>query len=152
VVVTTSRLASGLLLGAGLLLGLGGLVAICLGLFFAPWVYDQLPPLQIDAAAVGGATTAIGVALLALGGAHLAAAVGLMRGVAVLHTPAVVLSLAMAVLAIAWAVAAVVSAAAGTGIPAAMLPAAVVLGIVAAAYLWVALTLIGRPRSPSAAD
>ncbi len=106
----------------------------------------------IDTAAVGGAATALGVLLLCLAAAHLAAALGLIRGVAVLHTPAVVLCLAMAVLSVAWAAAALVSAAAGTGIPAAMLPAAVVLGLVAAAYGWAARHLIGPRRSPSATD
>lgn len=150
--MTTPRLAVGLLFGAALLLALAGMVGMGLGLFFAPWLYDQLPPVLIDVAAVGGAATAIGALLLALALAHVAAALGLIRGIAVLHTPAVVLCLAMAVLSIAWAVAALVSAAAGTGVPAAMLPAALALGLVAAAYLWAALRLMGRPRSPSAAD
>jgi len=150
--VTTPRLATGLLLGAALLLTVTGLVGITLGLFFAPWLYDQLPPVLIDTEAVGGAATAIGVVLLGLAAAHLAAALGLIRGVALLHTPAVVLCVAMAVLSVAWAVAALVSAAAGTGIPAAMLPAALGLGLVAAAYGWAARRLIGGPRSPSAAD
>lgn len=150
--VTTPRLATGLLLGAALLLSVAGLVGIALGLFFAPWLYDLLPPVLIDAAAVGGAATAIGVVLLGLAAAHLAAALGLIRGIALLHTPAVVLCVAMAVLSVAWAVAALVSAAAGTGIPAAMLPAALGLGLVACAYSWAARRLIGLPRSPSAPD
>jgi hypothetical protein len=150
--VTTPRLTTGLLLGAALLLGLGGVVGLALGLFFAPWLYDQLPPVLIDEAAVGGAATAIGVVLLALAAAHLAAALGLIRRIAMLHTPAVVLCVAMAVLSLGWAVAALVSAAAGTGVPAAMLPAAVGLGLVAAGYLWVALNLIGGRGSHPAAD
>jgi hypothetical protein len=150
--VTTPRLATGLLLGAAVLLGLGGLVALGVGLFFAPWLYEQLPPLLIDVAAVGGATTAIGVVLLALALAHVLAAFGLIRAVGALRTPAVVLCVAMAVLSIGWAVAALVSAAAGTGVPAAMLPAALLLSLLAAAYLWAASALIGRSGSPSAAD
>ena len=150
--MTTPRLATCLLLGAALLLTAAGLVGITLGLFFAPWLHDQLPPVLIDAAAVGGAATALGALLLGLAAAHLAAAVGLIRGVAVLHTPAVVLCVAMAVLSVAWAAAALVSAAAGTGIPSAMLPAAVALGLVALAYGWAARRLIGLPRSPSATD
>jgi hypothetical protein len=150
--VTTPRLASGFLLGAGILLMVAGLGGLSLGIFFAPWLYDQLPPVLIDTAAVGGAATALGVLLLGLAAAHLAAALGLIRGVAILYTPAVVLCLAMAVLSVAWAVAALVSAAAGTGIPAAMLPAALALGLVAAAYGWAARRLISLRRSPSAAD
>ena len=150
--MTTPRLATGFLLGAGILLTAAGLVGVSLGIFFAPWLYDQLPPVLIDTAAVGGAATALGVLLLGLAAAHLAAALGLIRGVAMLYTPAVVLCLAMAVLSAAWAVAALVSAAAGTGIPAVMLPAAVALGLVAAAYGWGARRLIGLRRSPSAAD
>jgi hypothetical protein len=150
--VTTPRLATGFLLGAGILLMAAGLGGISLGILFAPWLYDQLPPVLIDTAAVGGAATALGVLLLGLAAAHLAAALGLIRGIAILYTPAVVLCLAMAVLTVAWAVAALVSAAAGTGIPAAMLPAALALGLVAAAYGWVARRLISLRRSPSAAD
>ena len=150
--MTTPRLATSLLLGATLLLTVAGLAGIVLGLFFAPWLYQQLPPVLIDTAAVGGAATAIGVLLLCLAAAHLAAALGLIRGIALLHTPAVVLCAAMAVLSIAWAVAALVSAAAGTGIPAAMLPAAAALGLVAGAYGWCARRLMGVPRSPSATD
>jgi hypothetical protein len=150
--VTTPRLATGFLLGAGLLLTAAGLVGIALGFFFAPWLYDQLPPVLIDTAAVGGAATALGVLLLGLAAAHLAAALGVIRGVAMLSTPAVVLCLAMAVLSGAWAVAALVSAAAGTGIPAAMLPASLALGLVAAAYGWAARRLISLRRSPSGTD
>lgn len=150
--MTPPRLTIGLLLGATLLLTVAGLVGIAIGLFFAPWLYRQLPPVLIDTAAVGGAATAIGVLLLALAAAHLAAALGQIRRIAALHTPAVVLCLAMAVLTLAWAVAALVSAAAGTGIPAAMLPAALALALVAGAYAWSARHLIGLSESPSAAD
>ena len=150
--MTTPRLATGFLLGAGLLLTAAGLVGIALGIFFAPWLYDQLPPVLIDTAAVGGAATALGVLLLGLAAAHVAAALGLIRGVAMLSTPAVVLCLAMAVLSGAWAVAALVSAAAGTGIPVAMLPASLALGLVTAAYGWAARRLISLRRSPSGTD
>ena len=150
--MTTPRLATGLLLGAALLLTAAGLVGIVLGLFFAPWLCDQLPPVLIDTAAVGGAATALGVLLLGLAAAHLAAALGLIRGLPMLYTPAVVLCMAMAALSVAWAVAALVSAAAGTGIPAAMLPAALTLGLVAAAYGWAARRLLSVRRSASAAD
>jgi hypothetical protein len=150
--VTTPRLATGLLLSAALLLAAAGLAAVAVGLFFAPWLYDQLPPVLIDVDAVGGAATAIGILLLFLAAAHLAAALGVIRGIAVLHTPAVVLCVAMAVLSIGWAVAALVSAAAGTGVPAAMLPAAAALGLVALAYGWAARRLIGASRTPEASD
>ena len=106
----------------------------------------------IDVAAVGGAATAIGILLLCLAAAHLAAALGVVRSIAVLHTPAVVLCVAMAVLSAGWAVAALVSAAAGTGIPAAMLPAAAALILVALAYGWAARHLIGLPQNQSGAD
>ena len=150
--MTSPRLATGLLLGAALLLAVAGMVGIALGLFFAPWLYAQLPPVLIDVSAVGGAATALGVLLLGLAAAHLAAALGVIRGIAVLHTPAVLLCLAMAALSAAWAVAALVSAAAGTGMPAAMLPAALALGAVALAYALAARQLINLPPSPSAAD
>ena len=51
--MTTPRLATGFLLGAGILLTAAGLVGVSLGIFFAPWLYDQLPPVLIDTAAVG---------------------------------------------------------------------------------------------------
>jgi hypothetical protein len=145
-------MATGLLLGATLVLTAAGLVGVTVGLFFAPWLHEQLPPVLIDAAAVGGAATAIGAVLLGLAAAHLAAALGIIRGIGALHTPAVVLCVAMAVLCVGWAVAALVSAAAGTGVPAAMLPGALLLGLVALAYGYAARSLIGLSRSTSAAD
>ncbi|HEX5579074.1 MAG TPA: hypothetical protein VFY43_05345, partial [Candidatus Limnocylindria bacterium] len=77
---------------------------------------------------------------------------GVIRSIGALHTPTVVLCVAMAVLSIGWAVAALVSAAAGTGIPAAMLPAAVALGLVALAYGWAARRLIGLSPDPEPTD
>jgi hypothetical protein len=148
--VPPPRLAIRLLLLAAGLLTAAGVAALVIGLFFGAWLYSLLPPILIDEQAVGGAATAIGVVLLLTGLLHAGAAVGLARGAEMLLTPAIVLCSAMSLLAIGWGVAALVSAASGSGVPAAMLPAAVGLGVVAVAYAWIARRLIGLRRPPEA--
>lgn len=140
------------LLAAGVVLCGGGLTAVVVGTWLAPWLYGLLPPVTIDAGAVGGAATASGVALAMIGALHLVAGVLLGRGIGAALTPAVVLAATMAVLAIGWGVAAIVSAASGSGPAVALVQAGIGLGIVAAGYGWAARSLIGireRPGGPS---
>lgn len=150
--MTSPRLVVILLLVAGGILALAGIAGLAIGLFLAAWLYSLLPPVTIDAPAVGGATTAVGVVLLLLAVAHVAAAAGLARGLPAMLTAAVVLSAAMSLLALGWAVAAAVSAASGSGPPGTMLPAAAGLGLAAGAYAWIAIRLIGLRSSPRARD
>lgn len=140
-----------LLLLAGGLLAAAGAVGLVIGLVFAAWLYSLLPPLQIDAAAVGGATTATGVLLLLLGLAHGLAALALRRREPAALTPVAVLCVTMSLLAIGWATAALVSAASGSGPAVAMLPAGIGLGAVAVGYGWIARRLIGMRQPPERA-
>lgn len=68
-----------LVIGAAvwLLLGIGG---IGLALVGRQWLLSSLPPLAIDADALGGALTAMALVALALGLVHLCLVIGLARG------------------------------------------------------------------------
>jgi hypothetical protein len=136
------------LLAAGAVLVVAGLTAIAAGTWFATWLYAQLPPVAIDARAVGGAATATGVGVSMIGALHLGAGILLGRGVRPALTPAVVLAATMAALTIGWGAAAVVSAASGNGPRAALVPAAMGLAVVAAGYGWAARGLIGLRERP----
>jgi hypothetical protein len=144
-------LAVALLLLAGGLLAAAGSAGLVIGLAFAAWLYSLLPPLQIDAAAVGGAATATGVVLLLLGLAHGLSAAALRRREPAALTPVAVLCVTMSLLALGWATAALVSAASGSGPALAMLPAGVGLAAAALGYGWIARRLIGLRRPPDGA-
>ena len=137
---------------AGVVLLLICVAGVAVGLLFAERLFALLPPVTIDAAAVGGAAVALGIAIGLLGGVHLALAIGLRRGVGLVAVPAIVLCAAMAVLSLAWAVAALVSAASGSAPAAAMLVAGIGLAIVAGAYAWAGGVLIGLRRRSEAGN
>jgi hypothetical protein len=145
-------LAVALLLVAGGVLAAGGLTALVIGLAFAAWLYSLLPPVLIDVAAVGGATTATGIVLLLLAVVHGIGALALRRLEPRALTPVTVLCLTMLLLAIGWAVAAVVSAASGSGPALALLPAGIGLGVVAIGYGWIARRLIVIHQRPGVKD
>lgn len=136
------------LLASGLALILGGLAAIVVGTWLATWLYGLLPPVIVDAKAVGGAATATGAALTLLGALHLACGALLGRGLQAVLAPAVVLAATMVLLSIGWGVAALVSAASGGGPPVLLVPAGIGLGLAAACYGWAARTLIGIRGGP----
>ena len=118
---------------AGAVLLLICIAGVAVGLLFAERLFALLPPVTIDAAAVGGAAVALGVAIGLLGVVHRGLAVGLRRGARAAAVPAIVLCASMAVISLAWAVAALVSAASGSAPVAAMLAAGIGLLLVAAA-------------------
>ena len=68
-----------LVIGAAvwLLVGIGG---IWLSVVGREWLISSLPPLAIDADALGGALTATALVVLAIGLAHLGVLIGLTRG------------------------------------------------------------------------
>lgn len=145
-----ARRPATLLALAGLVLLLICASGVAAGLLFAERLFALLPPVTIDAAAVGGATVALGIASGLLGVVHLGLALGLRRGVRLVAVPSIVLCTAMSVLALAWAVAALVSAASGSAPAAAMLAAGIGLGLVAVAYAWAGSVLIGLRRGSEA--
>jgi hypothetical protein len=142
------RFAVAWLLGTGIVLAAGGIGGIVVGGFFSAWLYGLLPPVIIDAAAVGGAATASGAALLALAVLHLLGAALLWRGIREALSPAAVLAAAMLVLCIGWGVAAVVSAASGSGPAVTMVPAGIGLALVAIGYGWTARSLVRSRERP----
>jgi hypothetical protein len=146
--VKAPRIILALLLLAAVVFAIGGAVGLTIGFFYADWLYAQLPPVTIDAPAVGGAASAVGIVLLLVATVHVAAAAGLRRGVPGIVTSTIVLSAAMSLLAVGWAVAAAVSAASGSAPAWAMLPAAAGLTAAALAYAWVARELIRMGRPP----
>lgn len=142
------RFAVTWLFTAGATLCAGGVAAIVAGTYLTAWLYSLLPPVIIDAAAVGGAATASGAALSALGLLHLAAGALVRRRIGGVLTPAVVLAATMAVLCIGWGAAALTSAASGSGPPALLLPAGLGLGLVAVGYAVTVRALIGLRQPP----
>jgi hypothetical protein len=141
-------MAVALLAVAAGVLAATGAALIVIGLGFAAWLYSLLPPVLIDAAAVGGAATASGIVLLLLALVHGMAAMALRRRQPVALTPVTVLCLTMSLLAIGWGTAALVSAASGSGPAAAMLPAGIGLGAVAFGYAWIARRIIAIRQPP----
>jgi hypothetical protein len=144
------RFAVAWLLGTGIVLAAGGIGGIVVGGFFSAWLYGLLPPVIIDAAAVGGAATASGAALLALAVLHLLGAALLWRGIREALSPAAVLAAAMLVLCIGWGVAAVVSAAAGSGPGVTVVPGGSGLARVPLGIGWTARSLVRSRERPGA--
>jgi hypothetical protein len=138
-----------LLAGIGALMAIVGVGGIVVGVMFAAWLHSLLPPVLIDAPAVGGAATASGVLLLLLAGLHWLGAFGLARREPRMLTSVAALAAAMSLLAIGWGTAALVSAVSGTAPPAAMLPATIALGLLAVGYALVARTVVGLRQPPS---
>jgi hypothetical protein len=149
---SSARRPATLLALAGLGLLLLGAAGIFAGLTLAERIYALLPPVTIDAAAVGGAAVAFGVTAALLGIAHGVLALGLRRGLPVATVPSIVLCATMAVVALGWAIAALVSAASGAAPPAAMLAAGIGLGLVAGAYGWVGASLMELRQRPEDRD
>lgn len=144
------RRTAALLLGViSALLVIGGIAGVAVGVLFAEWLHSLLPPVLIDAPAVGGAATASGVVLLMLAGLHVVGAIGLARNDPRSFTPVAALAAAMSLLAFGWAVAALVSAASGSATPALMVPAGIGLGLLAVAYALLVRWLIGLRQPPS---
>ncbi len=137
-----------LLLVIGALLAVAGAAGVVVGTVYAEWLYSLLPPVLIDAAAVGGAATASGVLLLILAGIHALGAIGLARSDQRSLTPVAALAAAMSLLALGWAAAALVSAASGSAPPALMVPAGIGLGLLAVAYALLVRWVIGLRQPP----
>jgi hypothetical protein len=142
----SARGPAALLAAAGVALLVVSAAGVVAGLLFAERLYALLPPVTIDAAAVGGATVALGLAAGLLGAGHLALALALWRGMSQATVPATVLSATMAVVAFGWSVAALVSLASGSGVTTILLPGGIGLVLVAVGYGWAAGALIGLRR------
>jgi hypothetical protein len=131
-----------------LLLGIAGVAGVVVGVLFAEWLHSLLPPMLIDAPAVGGAATASGVVLLILAALHAIGAIGLARSDARSFTPVATLAAAMSLLALGWAVAGRGGAAPGGAAPAPLVPAGIGLGLLALAYALLVRWVIGLRQPP----
>lgn len=92
---------------------IGGLALAALGLFAGPWLRSLLPPVVIDAQAVGGAAFALGVFFALAGAAQIVAAASIARGGRWVAASAAVIAALLASLLAACAVAAATEAARG---------------------------------------
>lgn len=141
------RLPVLVLVGVGVLLGIVGAVGVFAGLALADRIYALLPPVNVDADAIGGAAMALGIASLLVGALHIGMAVALARTAASRSEPILVAGVAltavMAVLALGWSVAALVSAASGSAPADAMLPAGFALLALAVVYGAAGLVILG---------
>lgn len=141
-------LATRFLLLVGVVLILVGSAAAVLAVVDPAGVRAQLPPVAIDAAAVGGALSALGFGCVALGLAHLVAVAGLRRRVGWAPTATVVLAATLGMLWLAAAVAALVSAPQAAGFAL----GGIGLAGMALAYAACAGAVIGRMRSDRSSD
>lgn len=121
-----------------------GLAAMALGTLGAGWLYSQLPPLVIDAPALGGGVTAVGAGLVMTGMTHGAVLAGLRRGHRWAVTAAVLLTAVMAVALLALAAAAISSAFALPASALALSAAGALAALAAAAYGWCVVWLVRR--------
>lgn len=134
--------------GAWLLAGIG-----CAGiaLFGASALLARLPPLAIDADALGGAFMALAVGLLGLALAHVLVARGLAAGRRPARGLAVLLCGVMTAGLVAVAAAAAASAGRQEAQAVPLLSAAALAGLAALCYAAAAVRLVGQGTSESAA-
>jgi len=124
---------------AWLLVGAAGLVLAAAG---TTLLLSLLPPLAIDAEALGGALTAVAVSVIATGAAHLVVVAGLRRDRRWARSAGALLTSVLSVVSLALAAAAISSA---LREPAAVLPllgAALVAAFAAAGYALAAVRLV----------
>jgi hypothetical protein len=111
---------------------------------------EALPPLAIDADALGGALTVIAVAALGIGAAHATVAVGLGRGSRWARSAGVLLASVMSVVFLALAATAAASALRESALALGLGGACIAAALAAVAYALTAARLVGDLRSGSA--
>ncbi len=124
-----------------------GLAGLGIGLVGSSTLKGLLPPLAIDAPALGGAVVAVSVGVLAVGALHLALLVGLRAGHRLARTGAILLTATLGSLLAALAAAAATGAATVPERAPALLLAAVAAACGALGYGLVAALLVGEIRS-----
>jgi hypothetical protein len=137
------RLARLVLILGGALMTIAGACATGVGIVAPAWLHSLLPPVQVDAPAVGGATVALGCATIGLGLVQLTIGLLLPRPARWLSAAAVTLS---ALLGAAWlSVAVVLATESATASSVWFLVGAGALVLVAIAYLAAALSIARVP-------
>lgn len=134
---------------AGVVWLLVGTAGVALALTGAERVLSLLPPLAIDADALGGAVTTIAIALIAIGGAHLAILLGLRGARRWPRSAGALLTGVLAVASLALGAAAVSSAVRHAEFALPLLGGASVATLAAAAYGGAAAGLVRELRAGS---
>jgi len=137
------------LAAAGILLLLGGAALVWAGVAIPDLVRAQIPgAAPVDSAAVGGAMVALGGLAVLTGIAHLLLIPGIGRTRPTAVVAGIMGAATLCVVAIASGVGALVALAASAADAATMVPAAIGLSLVGAAYGWLAMVLV-RVRNRS---
>jgi hypothetical protein len=132
---------------AWLLLGAAGIGLAVAG---REWMIAVLPPLAIDADALGGALTAMASGLVLVGAAHLGVVVGLRRGWRSARSAGVLLASLLSIACLALAAAAVSSALREPAYALGLIGAALVAALAAVGYGLAAVHLASELRAGSA--
>jgi hypothetical protein len=140
-------MARALLLAATIVWLVAGAAGIVIGLLGAADIERLLPPVLIDAAAIGGAALAVGVAVLAVGIAHAVVVIALRSGHPFARSAALLLSATMATLLLGLAVASATSAATVPDRAPEFLAAAAGALVGAAGYGFAAASLLAEVRA-----
>ena len=120
---------------------LGGAAVFVLAAVGTGWLLARLPPLAIDADALGGALTALALTLVATGTAHLFVVAGLREGRRWARSAGALQAGVLAVVCVALAATAISSAFRESASALPLLAAAVVAGSAATAYVLAAVQL-----------
>ncbi len=140
-------MARTLLLAAAVVWLVAGAAGIVVGLLGATGIQRLLPPVAVDAAAIGGAALAMGAAVLVVGIAHAAVVLALRAGHRSARSLALLLSATMGTLLVGLAVAAATTAATlPDRAPSFLLAGLAALGG-AVAYWLAAARLLGEVRA-----
>lgn len=127
-----------------------GAVAFTIGAVGVQGLLSLLPPLAIDADAVGGALTALALTLVTIATAHLFVVVGLREGRRWAASAGALLASILAIVCVGLAAAAVSSAVRSPGYALPLLGAAVVAVVAATGYVVAAVRLARELGSGSA--
>ncbi|MGH2379758.1 MAG: hypothetical protein ACRDG7_00845 [Candidatus Limnocylindria bacterium] len=132
---------------AWLLVGIGMMGVAVLG---SEWLLARLPPLAIDADALGGALTAMAVAMLTVGATHIVLLIGLARGSRWARSAGALVASVLAAILLGLAAAATSSALRDAANALPLIGAAVLAAVGVLAYLLVAVRLARELGSGSA--
>jgi hypothetical protein len=127
-----------------------GAVSVAVAVGWRDRLIAALPPLAIDADAVGGALTVIGIGAFGIGAAHAAVAAGLVRRERWALSAGILLASVLGAGFLALAAAAATSAVRESSLALALGGSAVVAGLATASYGLIAARLVAELRSGSA--
>ncbi|MGQ0609427.1 MAG: hypothetical protein ACT4OQ_13340 [Chloroflexota bacterium] len=133
---------------AWLLVGIGIMGVAVLG---REWLLARLPPLAIDADALGGALTAVALAVLTVGATHIVLLIGIARGARWARSAGALVASVLAAVLLGLAAAAVSSSLREAAYVVPLIGSALLAAVGMLAYLLVAVRLARELGSGSAA-